>query len=493
MKYNKRFIIIITIISCFFFISCTNTKVDPNKEKLEKFEEVKKDIIQGIPLDVNGELTSITLEKERDGVTISYESSDEGVISNDGLINYPSKDEFIDLKVTFRVTLNDGTIHEESKTLLIIVRKKVEDNNNQDENGENNNGSQNENGENNNENQNENGENNNENQPDELDEQKLSEIEMEIYWVFGTAKTNHDIVLPTTSLYNTTVRYETSDERIITSAGVVGEDIDNEQATISFYIIHGEKEYGPYSIVITVNTHVAKNDHEYYSSIDESLYGANLKSALRSLITTTQKKTTTYDEIKTVTVKTDADPEKEGNIILFYSRVSVSGKWDSGKTWNREHVWPRSKSWFEYTGAGSDIHHLRPTNPSINSSRGNKAYSTTTTSSTFGPDDVVKGDIARIVFYLLTRYPESDSYPITNVASSMKMLLEWNELDPVDNLELHRNEECFKLQGNRNPFIDYPEYANMIWRTLDINVHEPMDRYITINYVIMEDIKRRWV
>ena len=70
---------------------------------------------------------------------------------------------------------------------------------------------------------------------------------------------------------------------------------------------------------------------------------------------------------------------------------------------------------------------------------------------------------ARIIFYLLVRYSESDSISITNVAKSMDMLLRWNELDPVDDKEIRRNEAVFKIQGNRNPFIDYSHLAKKIW------------------------------
>lgn len=328
-------------------------------------------------------------------------------------------------------------------------------------------------------------------------EQKLGDIEMDIYNSFGNDTIKENINLLMTSMYGAIVRYETSNEDVLSATGVVGADIENTKVTLTFYITLDEIEYGPYNVELLVNTHVKTNDMAYYQEISDSLRGNNLKLALRSLTKRTQTHTTTYDEIKTYTVRTDADPNKPGNIILFYSRVSVSGKWDSGKTWNREHVWPRSKSWFEYEEAGSDIHHLRPTNPSINSSRGNKAYANTTTSTTYGPTDEVKGDIARIVFYLLTRYQESDSYPITNVASSMKMLLEWNALDPVDNLEIHRNEECYKIQGNRNPFIDFPDYAEMIWGSVNLSVDytEPRKFACVITYeAIIEDItKKDWV
>ena len=74
-----------------------------------------------------------------------------------------------------------------------------------------------------------------------------------------------------------------------------------------------------------------------------------------------------------------------------------------------------------------------------------------------------KGDTARILFYLFTRYSQADSYRFTAVAQSLEMLLEWNRLDPVDEWEMERNNETAKIQGNRNPFIDHPEFADIIW------------------------------
>ena len=81
----------------------------------------------------------------------------------------------------------------------------------------------------------------------------------------------------------------------------------------------------------------------------------------------------------------------------------------------------------------------------------------------FEPLDNVKGDIARIIFYLMVRYQEADNYSFTTVAQSKEMLLRWNEIDPVDEFEMKRNEESYKIQGNRNPFIDHPECAVLIW------------------------------
>ena len=84
----------------------------------------------------------------------------------------------------------------------------------------------------------------------------------------------------------------------------------------------------------------------------------------------------------------------------MYTGKSVSAKWDSGNTWNREHVWAKSLGWFKNEGAGADLHHIKPTNPSVNSSRGNKKFGSTTNSSYYEPRDEVKGDIARIIFVI---------------------------------------------------------------------------------------------
>lgn len=202
-------------------------------------------------------------------------------------------------------------------------------------------------------------------------------------------------------------------------------------------------------------------DDLYYISAN-GLNKEDLKLSLRSIISVVIK-IETYDDLRVDLALTDADPNNSSNIILMYTGYSVSNKWDGGNTWNREHVWPQSLGWFKTTGAGADLHHIKPTNPSENSSRGNKLYGSTTNSKYYEPRDEVKGDIARIIFYLMVRYEEADNYTFKTVAESKELLLSWNELDPVDNFEKNRNEVAYSIQGNRNPFIDHPECANLIW------------------------------
>lgn len=222
----------------------------------------------------------------------------------------------------------------------------------------------------------------------------------------------------------------------------------------------------------------------YYSDISDTATGSVLKSELRSLITATHTNKTSYDDCKdpNIVKKTDGNASNS-KIVLFWSELEVATTWDGGSTWNREHVWPQSLGWFETSGAGSDLHHIRPSDPSVNSSHNNNPYGEVTTNDYcktsskngsifieakckngyFEPGDSKKGDTARILFYLLVRYSESDSYSITKVAQSMDMLLEWNELDPVDASERRRNEAVYDIQGNRNPFIDNSFYADLIW------------------------------
>ena len=208
------------------------------------------------------------------------------------------------------------------------------------------------------------------------------------------------------------------------------------------------------SIVVLSDTDINESDNE-------------LLLELRDLITDTHKNVISYGDLRYNTIaKADASLTDPSKVVLIYSRNEVNSAWDSGTTWNREHVWPQSKGWWgeasnSSKSAGSDLHHVRPENPGVNSSRGNKPFGYK--SGYYLPVDAAKGDVARILFYLLVRYQEADSKSITSVAESMEMLLEWNELDPVDALEIQRNRETEKIQGNRNPFIDYPELANIIW------------------------------
>ena len=201
----------------------------------------------------------------------------------------------------------------------------------------------------------------------------------------------------------------------------------------------------------------------YYNNVDLELTGNALKAALRKVLQDTHDVYTSYKDCKTELPDVDEDLNNSNNMILFYTGQSIVKSQDLNNDWNREHVWPKSLGWFNESGAGSDLHHIRPCNISLNSSRGNKKFGTTTNGTYFCPDDSYKGDIARIIFYLMVAYTEADNYSFTTVAQSLTMLLDWNELDPVSEIEIVRNNKIEVIQGNRNPFIDYPELADQIW------------------------------
>lgn len=278
---------------------------------------------------------------------------------------------------------------------------------------------------------------------------------------------------------------------------MVGDNLDNAKVTLSYKVQLGTTLYDGIAIDLYVTTKT-NSMPSYYDGVNLNLTGTRLKSILRSLISNT-KKTTSYDDLKTILNNSDRDLNNSNNIILFYLRTSKPGAYSYGY-WNREHVWPKSQGWFSTSGAGSDAHHIRPTNATTNSTRSNNPYGVVSHTSSsikkldgvtygylsggvFEPLDEVKGDVARIILYLLVRYSESDSYPITNVISSYKLLLEWNELDPVDDLERNRNEVVYSVQGNRNPFIDDSTLANKIYNENGIISKSRIKRTFVIPFI----------
>ncbi len=206
-----------------------------------------------------------------------------------------------------------------------------------------------------------------------------------------------------------------------------------------------------------------------------SLSGSSLRSKLRTLITS-DRSTVGYGGLKTYFPYTDAYEGSSSKLRLFYCDGTTTSNWDSGATWNREHMWPDSKGGSAMEG---DLHAMRPTDPKANSTRnsnkygyvsgGKTAYSNekngeipagTYASGLFEPLDFSKGDCARTILY---------DYVVTSSMSSVgivftdeKTLLEWCALDPVDTYEMSRNDVAQEIQGCRNPFVDYPELAWLI-------------------------------
>ena len=239
----------------------------------------------------------------------------------------------------------------------------------------------------------------------------------------------------------------------------------------------------------------------YYDDA-QGLTGEVLKTELNNIIKdhTEFPYTSSATDVWDILKETDKDPINPNNVILLYSGWSKNGEeeYDGGNGWNREHVWAKSHGDFGNTiGPGTDVHALRPCDVSVNSARSNRWFAecsteyidgdgatgcyTSSTEWVWKPNENVKGDVARMIFYMATRYEGEgmepdlqiiDYLPSNNntsdpVHAKLSDLLLWHMQDPVDDWERNRNNIIYyDYQNNRNPFIDQPEFAELIWGDL---------------------------
>lgn len=194
-----------------------------------------------------------------------------------------------------------------------------------------------------------------------------------------------------------------------------------------------------------------------------------LKTALNNIISTGHI-VRSYDSARQSLQLLDLDPANPNNVMLVYTGASVPKPWDSGNTWNREHLWPQSL----FPGSSdmvSDLFNLRACDPVINSTRGNSPYGIG--AGYWDPDHPApdRGDCARSIFYDATRYMSEvnlvNGQPGANEMGDLAKLLEWHFTDPVNETERRRNHLIYSSvdnpsyhQSNRNPFIDHPE---LVW------------------------------
>ncbi|MBU8855127.1 ribonuclease [Priestia megaterium] len=216
--------------------------------------------------------------------------------------------------------------------------------------------------------------------------------------------------------------------------------------------------------------------------------GNTLKTELHNIID--HHTELSYSAVWEALKKTDEDPANANNVILLYTGRSQAKSTNGGGVddWNREHVWAKSHGDFGTAmGPGTDLHHLRPTDVSVNSTRGNLDFDNGGTehsealgnyfdSDSWEPRDEVKGDVARMLFYMAVRYEgdvsDEPDLELNNTVNNgtapyhgkLSVLLQWNAQDPVDDRERRRNDIIYSdYQHNRNPFIDHPEWVNEIW------------------------------
>lgn len=229
----------------------------------------------------------------------------------------------------------------------------------------------------------------------------------------------------------------------------------------------------------------------YYNSID-GLSGAELKTAVYKVIYPHTE--VSYSGLPTNFQKTDLYPESR-RWWDMYSDIPLYAPSFNGL--NREHSFP--KSWW---GGNTDIpayvdlNHLYPSEKAANTAKSNYPLGTVDRSKAvkfdngistvgvpvtgqgggatlvFEPDDEYKGDFARTYFYMATCYQEltwkytfmtvTGTYPTLN-SWSRDLLLKWSRADQVSQKEIDRNEAVYRIQNNRNPFIDFPDLAEYIW------------------------------
>lgn len=228
----------------------------------------------------------------------------------------------------------------------------------------------------------------------------------------------------------------------------------------------------------------------YYNDVNLDLTGIPLKTELSDKIIGTHTYTLTYSEVWDVLKQADLNPTNNLNVWLIYGwndantditdDLNRDKENNGGNTgdWNREHTFPKSLGSpnLGTSGPGADAHNLRACDVQRNGSRGNKKFANSTgqASGAVGPNwfpgNDWRGDAARIVMYMYLRYQDqckpsaaTVGNPIGIDLNMVDLLLTWNAADPPGNFEDNRNEIIYQNQGNRNPFIDNPYLATLIW------------------------------
>lgn len=216
--------------------------------------------------------------------------------------------------------------------------------------------------------------------------------------------------------------------------------------------------------------------------------GVALRSALNEASARSHRRMS-YAEVWEALKYTDEDPANTNNVILIYTgrsqakTANASANSSDQDAWNREHVWPKSRGFPDEAQWGyTDIHHLRPADVSVNSTRGNKDFDwggsaigeapgNLTDADSFEPRAAVKGDIARMMFYMAMRYEGNDITGVGNLELADTVgvtgnfmgkrctLVSWHRQDPVSADEIRRHARIVERQGNRNPFVDYPAWV----------------------------------
>jgi endonuclease I len=239
-----------------------------------------------------------------------------------------------------------------------------------------------------------------------------------------------------------------------------------------------------------------------YYNIANGKTGWDLQTALHQIIAphtmipwTSESGTDTWAALKVL----DQDTADSGKVKLIYSTASAL-KSGAGTTWYRELLWPKTRGIDDSGPDHRDLFNLRPVDPSVNLARSEKLFDISVTSdpnyhspahanagadtsmdtNSWEPPASQKGDIARALFYMQVRYDGNSSIDnnttdlmlqdtIVNTPDMgiLSTLLQWHRDDPVSDDERKRNHTIFTdYQHNRNPFVDRPEYVDLLFDDL---------------------------
>lgn len=257
-----------------------------------------------------------------------------------------------------------------------------------------------------------------------------------------------------------------------------------------------------YTVIFLLLGIFSFSQQAYYTNgqnnVDFTLTGQNMYNALQTKISNnTNFDSYTYGDVRDDFEIMDLDPTNSNNVLLLYGNINtlscstgitdrrIRDKNDFGGSncdYNREHIFARSNAnpgmgstSNSFTGIVADPHNLRSSDVQRNGARGSKKFgagsgnSGDVGSGDWYPGDEWKGDVARTMMYMYVRYGDrclpnlNGSGPTEDFTDMLKIYLEWNADDPVSDIENNRNNHLEGVYGNRNPFIDNPYFAEIIW------------------------------
>lgn len=231
----------------------------------------------------------------------------------------------------------------------------------------------------------------------------------------------------------------------------------------------------------------------YYNDVNLNLTGEALYMELQQKISQASG-SFTYGEIRDAVKITDENPSVTTDVLLVYGYNDTDGNCTTDRSrdkdefgglsceYNREHVFARGNANppmgsvdNNTTGIAADPHNVRPSDQQMNNNKGDKKFGDgsgnagNVGSGNWYPGDEWKGDVARMMMYMYTRYGDrclpslNGTGPQQGSTDMLQLYLQWNVEDPVSAFEDQRNPYLETNYGNRNPFIDNPYLATLIW------------------------------